>query len=94
MSVAHRELMQAAGKSRADKDGHVASAKMIQVVMKTGAPLPPPTTTAEQNTFDQNKFRAALDANDRATWTQMLADNNGTAARAGGAQTLTVGQIM
>ena len=75
MSAARREVIKAAGKATDAKAGHIASAKMIQAVMKSGARLPAPSRTLADDTFDQQKFKMALDNNDKATWTQMLADH-------------------
>ena len=75
MAAAKQEVMKAKG-SVTGRDGHIASAKMMKIVMETGGGLPPPREKAPNlNSFDQDKFKAALAASDRQTWTQMLADH-------------------
>ena len=75
MAAAKQEVMKAKG-SVTGRDGHIASAKMMKIVMETGGGLHPPREKAPNlNSFDQGKFKAALAASDRQTWTQMLADH-------------------
>ena len=75
VAAAKQEVMKAKG-SVTGREGHIASAKMLKIVMETGGGLPPPREQAPSlNSFDQGKFRAALAASDRQTWTQMLADH-------------------
>ena len=75
MAAAKKELEKACG-AGGNKGGHIASAKVIKVVMESGGGLPASTSSgAAKVKFDKNKFKKALDAADRMTWQQMLADN-------------------
>ena len=56
------------------KKQHMASAKMIQVVMESGGGLPRASATPAAG-FDRSTFKQALKSSDKKTWTQMLADN-------------------
>ncbi len=74
VAAAKQELMRAKG-STAGKEGHIASAKMLKTVIESGGGLPAPRASkASLGNFDQDKFKTALAASDRQTWTQMLAD--------------------
>jgi hypothetical protein len=57
------------------KKEHIASAKMIRVVMESGGGLPTPSSKAAVTPFNQQKFQQALLTSDRKTWLQMLADH-------------------